>query len=303
VAARGGTDPEAGVVRAQALSDRWQSELARIGGLVKSGVVDAQVRDETVNQARAAEATKSEATARVRSARASVTKAEAGRDKAAADVTAAKARLEVARAEAGRVEALLGYTRITAPYDGVVTRRAVNTGDLVAGGDKAALFSVAKTDPVRVVVQVPEAEAGLIEVGQDVALTVQGVAGPTSGKVRRTSWALAPGSRTLRAEVDLPNPKGLVRPGMYAFAKMTVDLPSGWAVPAAAVGKVGDESVAYLVENGKAVRVAVQPLRGDARFIQLRGYKKTGAADWTSLNGGEAFATPASALTDGQSIP
>ena len=303
-ASEGVGEAEAGVARALALYDRWQSELTRITGLVKGGVVDNQVRDETQNQLRAADAARGEVAARVRSARAGVAKAEADRDKAAADIETAKARLDVSRAEVGRVEALLGYTRITAPYDGVVTRRAVNAGDFVAGGDKAALFSVARIDPVRVVLQVSEAEAGLIEVGQDATLTVQGLPGPpATGKVRRTSWSLAPGSRTLRAEVDLPNPKGLARPGMYAFAKMTVELPAAWAVPAAAVGKVGDEAVVYLVENGKAVRVVVQPLRGDARFTQLRGYKKAGASDWTPLNGTEAVATPAAAVSEGQAIP
>jgi HlyD family secretion protein len=302
-ATEGVGEAEAGVARAQALYDRWQSELTRITGLVKGGVVDNQVLDETQNQLRAVDAARGEVAARVRSARAGVTKAEADREKVAADIGAAKARLDVSLAEVGRVEAVLGYTRITAPFDGVVTRRAVNTGDLVAGGDKAALFSVARIDPVRVVLQVSEAEAGLVEVGQDVTLTIQGMPGPpATGKVRRTSWSLAPGSRTLRAEVDLPNPKGLARPGMYAFAKLTVELPAAWAVPATAVGKVGDEAVVYLVENEKAIRVTVQPLRGDSRFTQLRAFKRPGATDWTPFTGAESIATPAAAVTDGQQV-
>src|SRR5205823_3928475 len=183
------------------------------------------------------------------------------------------------------------------------TRRTVNTGDYVAGGDKAALFSVARLDPVRVVVQVPEADAGLVAAGQDVSIAVQGVAGPpVVGKVRRTSWVLEPGSRTLRTEIDLPNGKGLVRPGMYVYAKLTAEMPAAWAVPAVAVGKVGDESVMYLVENGKAVRVAVQPLRGDAKFTQIKGYKRSGATDWAGVTGSESVATPAAAVTDGQSV-
>ncbi|MFO0849352.1 MAG: hypothetical protein U0871_12480 [Gemmataceae bacterium] len=65
-------------------------------------------------------------------------KARADRDKAAADVAAAAARLEVAKADSRRVQALIGYTRITAPFDGVVTRRAVDPGDYpAAGGDRA----------------------------------------------------------------------------------------------------------------------------------------------------------------------
>ena len=210
----------------------------------------------------------------------------------------------MAKTEVGRVEALLEYTKIKAPFDGVVTRRAVNNGDYVAGGDKAALFSVARLDPVRVVVQVPEADAGLVVAGQDVSIAVQGAPGPAgSGKVRRTSWSLEPGSRTLRTEIDLPNGKGLVRPGMYVYAKLTAELPAAWAVPAAAVGKIGDDAVVYLVESGKAVRVTVQLLRGDGKFTQVKAYKKHGAADWTEFMGGESIATPAATINDGQSLP
>jgi RND family efflux transporter MFP subunit len=217
-------------------------------------------------------------------------------------VDAARERLEVAKAEVGRVEALLSYTKITAPYDGVVTRRSVNTGDFVSGGEKVALFSVAQIDPVRVVVQVPEADAGLVKPGQEVSFAVQGLEGLPVGKVRRTSWALEPGSRTLWTEIDLPNPKGLIRPGMYVYAKLTAELPPAWAVPATAVVKMGDESIVYFVENGKAVRVAVQPTHGDGKFTQVKGYKRPGETGWKELKGIESIAAPATAVVEGLHI-
>jgi len=58
-----------------------------------------------------------------------------------------------------------------------------------------------------------------------------------------------------------------------------------------------------LIENGKAVRVTVQPLRGDGKFTQLKAYKKPGAAGWTEITGNEVVATPAAATTDGQPVP
>ena len=297
-------EAEAGVVKAQALYDRWQSEVSRISGLVKGGIIDAQTRDETQNQFKASEAGRNEATARVAAMRAEVKKAEANRDKAAADVDAAKARQEVARANVGEGNARRGYLKIVAPYDGVVTRRAVNTGDLVSATEKLPLFHVARTDPVRVVIQVPEADAGLVAVGQDVRVSLQAVAGPAeTGKVARTSWSLEPGSRTLWTEVDLPNPKGLVRPGMYVNARLTAELPAAWTVPAAAVGKAADESVVYLVEAGKAVRVPVQLGRGDGQLTQVRRYKRPGSSDWTDFNGSESVASPAASLSNGQPLP
>jgi RND family efflux transporter MFP subunit len=297
------TEAEAGVDRAQFVYERWQKEVSRVEKQVKGGVDTGQSLDETQLQLKAAEAGRKEANAKVVSAKAAVRKAEADEAKATAEVAVAKDRLEAAKTEVGRVEALLGYTQITAPYDGVVTRRSVNTGDFVSGGEKVALFSVARIDPVRVVVQVPEVDAGLVVPGQDVSLAVQGLDGPPPvGKVRRTSWSLEPGSRTLWTEIDLPNPTGLVRPGTYVYARLTVELPAAWAVPAAAIGKVGDESMMYLVENEKAVRVAVQLLRGDGKFTQLKGYKRPGAAGWTEITGNELVATPAAAVTDGQSV-
>lgn len=296
-------EAKAGLTRAQALHDRWQSESDRVNRLVTGGVIDTQTRDETLNQFKAAEANRAEATAKVASSDAAVTKAEADQDKAAADVAAAEAKLDVSRADARRVDALRGYTRVKAPYDGVVTRRAVNTGDFVTADGKQGLFAVARLDPVRVVVNVPEADAGLVEDGQEVRVTLQAVAGPPSvGKVVRTSWSLEPGSRTLRTEVDLPNPGGKVRPGMYVSARLTVELPAEWAVPSAAVGKVNDEPVVYLVEGGKAVRVSVQLHRGDGQFTQVRLYKRPGASDWSEITGKEEIASPAAVLSDGQTV-
>jgi len=297
-------EADAGVERAQALYENWQKELDRITKLVSGGVGDTQTRDQTLNQFRAAEAGRKEALARVTSAKAAVEKAVADRDKATADVDAARARREVARADAARVDALRGYLTISAPFDGIVTRRLVNRGDFVSAGEKTPLFRVAQTHPVRVVVHVPEADAGLVTVGQEVRVTLSsgGPAGVT-GKVARTSWSLEPGSRTLRTEIDWPNEKGQARPGMYAYARLTIDLPDAWAVPAAAVGKFNDEPVIYLVENGKAVRATVELLRGDSQLTQILRYKKPGATSWTDVTGAEAIASPAATLTEGQAIP
>lgn len=298
------TESQAGLSRAQALYDRWQSESARVGRLVTSGVIDTQTRDETLNQFKAAEATRAEAMAKVVSAEAAVAKAQADQDKSAADVVAAEAKLDVAKADLRRVDALRSYTHIKAPYDGVITQRLVHTGDFVSATGKSGLFTIARIDPIRVVVNVPEADAGLVEIGQEVRMTLQAMAGtPTVGKVVRTSWSLEPGSRTLRTEVDLPNPNAKVRPGMYVSARLSIEFPAEWAVPATAIGKVGDESVVYLAEDGKARRVVVQPHRGDAQFIQILRYRKAGSTDWTVITGEERIANPASAMTDGQPLP
>jgi RND family efflux transporter MFP subunit len=296
-------EAEAGVVRAQALFVRWQSEAERIGGLVKGGLIDSQTRDETQNQLKAADAARNEAIARVAAMRAEVKKAEANRDKAAADSDAAKARLEVARANVGEVNARRTYLKIAAPYDGIVTRRSVNTGDLVSTAEKTPLFVVARIDPVRVVVRAPEADAGFVTPGQEARIAFPSAVGLDAvGRVARTAWSLEPGSRTLWTEIDLPNPKGTIRPGMYVVARLDMDFPKAWTVPAAAIGKLADEPAIYLVESSKAVRALVQVGRGDGHFTQVHRYRKPGAEKWTDFTGTESVATPAARLSDGQEV-
>jgi len=297
------TEAKAGLSRAQAIFERWQSESERVNRLVKNGVIDTQSRDETLNQFKGAEAGRHEADAKVASADAAVLKAQADHDKALADVTATEAKADVAKADVRRINALRNYTHIKAPFDGVITHRAANTGDFLTADGKHSLFTVARMDPVRVVINVPEADSGLITVGQEVQITIQTMTGPAmKGKVSRTSWSLEPGSRTLRVEVDLPNVESKVRPGMYVYARLGAELPVEWSLPFAAIGKINEEPVAYLAENGKAVRVSVQLLRGDGQFTQIRNYKR-GNGSWTPITGNEVFATPAAALTDGQAVP
>jgi HlyD family secretion protein len=289
---------EAGVTETQALHDRWESESKRMAGLARSRVVEEQASEETLHQFRAA-------AGRLASARAVVLKAKAEADRAQADVEAAGARVEVAHADAGRAEAMLGYAKIRAPFDGIVTRRRVNTGDFVqpAGGKDEWLFTVARLDPVRIVVAVPEADATLVRDRAPVQLVIPALRGPVhEGTVARTSWDLEPGSRTLRTEIDLPNKEGLLRPGMYVHARIRCGLPEAWVLPASALVKQGDELVCFLIEDGKAVRTPVQVGRSDGPFTEVRGRQRSGRPDWVEFTGKEVVAKQAVGLTDGQAV-
>lgn len=289
---------QASVVEAKASHERWGSEARRIARMVQGGVIDAQSRDETQNQHRAAGA-------RVQATEAAVTKARADRDKAQADVRAAEARVDVARAEARRLETLLNYAKIRAPFDGVVTRRKVNTGDLVqpTSGKADWLFTVARLDPVRIVIEVPEADAGLVEEKSVVTLNIPALRLPAwKTTVTRISWALNPGSRTLRAEVDVPNREGRLRPGMYVYAHVQGAQQAGWTLPAAALVKQGDVMVCFLVEKGRAVRAPVQVGRSDGKYTEVLRVQRPGSSAWVDWSGKEEVALPASGLTDGQAV-
>jgi multidrug efflux pump subunit AcrA (membrane-fusion protein) len=138
-----------------------------------------------------------------------------------ADITLAEANLQAAIAEKGRLQALLEYTKIVAPFDGVVTRRFINPGDLVqaaiASRPVTPLFTCQKIDVVRVFADVPEASATAIRPGLPAQVRLYGPAGQTiGGTVTRIASALDPATRTMRVEVDLPNPDEKLLPGMYA---------------------------------------------------------------------------------------
>jgi len=132
----------------------------------------------------------------------------------------AEADLQAAKAEAERLQALLQYDKIVAPFDGVVTRRLVNPGDLVQAATStrtAPLFTLQKLDMVRVFADVPEASVAGIRPGLPADVKLYGPAGVTvHGTVTRIATALDPATRTMRVEIDLPNPGEKLLPGMYA---------------------------------------------------------------------------------------
>jgi RND family efflux transporter MFP subunit len=302
-------EAEAGRERANALVARWKSEYERLEKAKQT--IDKQTLEETRYQLKAAEATRTEVEAKVESSKAARDESAAKRDKAEADVSAAKARQGVAESARDREKALLDYAKIRAPFDGVVTRRNVDTGHFLqpnAGGKGKALFVVMREDKVRIFVDVPETAAPLV--GKDTPARIRVLAQrgqEFKGSVTRTSWALDPKARTLKAEIDLDNPDGKLRPGMYAYATLTVTRDKALSLPASAIVTQGDQTFCFRVEEGKALRTLIETgLRGGGWVEVLRKQTwpaKDGEPIWEDFTGTEAIvAGNAAALTDGQAV-
>ena len=198
----------AGVKRAEADLTLWQSQTERVQGLVNGRAATEQLLDETRSKLRSAEAARAEIDAQVKTAEVAVIQSRAALDQAQSDLGAAAAAIEVAKEDTRRVEALLGYCKIEAPMDGIVTQRNVNTGDLTRpGADAEPLFIVARSDIVTIRVNVPEGFAAEVNPGDRAKVKLQEMNGKTvEGKVSRISWALDPKTRTIRVEIDIPNP-------------------------------------------------------------------------------------------------
>ncbi len=267
-------EERAGIGRAAADFDRWESEHRRVTQLFEAKAQTGSLLDETRNKLRSAEAAVEESQAQVRSAEAAVIQARAGLDRARSDLGSAAAAVDVAREEAGRASAMLGYARIVAPFDGIVTERHINTGDLTQpGADRPPLFVVARSDLLTIRVDVPEVFAHDVQPGDPATIRIQAIRGQTiRAKVTRTSWAIDPKARTLRVEVDVPNPDGHLQPGLYAYATVLVeeraDVP---CVPASAVLSESGEDACFVVVEGKARRRPVQLGLSDGTYTEILG--------------------------------
>ena len=127
----------------------------------------------------------------------------------------------VAQANLARVEKMKGYQVVAAPFNGVITLRNIDSGALVNNG-ATLLFRIAQTATLRTYVNVPQAYADSVHRGDPAVLSVSNLPGRKfAGTVARTADALDPASRTLLAEVHVPNREGLLLPGMYATVELT----------------------------------------------------------------------------------
>ena len=214
---------------------------------------------------------------------------------AQAGIAVAAANLRAQQATVERLQALIGFELVTAPFDGVVTARNVDTGDLLTAdnGTGTPLFSLARDDVLRVAVYVPQAAAVGVREGLEAKVTVPELPGRTfNAHVSRTAHALDINSRALLTEVDVDNADGLLRPGLYA--SVSVSIPRDH--PAV---MVPDES---LVFNAGGLQVATVDAGEDVHFRKVSVYRDFGTTVELSdgLRGDETLVlSPPADLQDG----
>jgi RND family efflux transporter MFP subunit len=168
----------------------------------------------------------------------------------------------VATAALEKAQVLAAYLQITSPYDGVITQRGFFRGDFIRSADQNSqipLFTVDRTDVMRVVVQIPDRDVPYTRAGNPAVVeidTVPGIQFP--GVVSRTADAEDQETRLMRAEIDLPNDKQLLRQGMYGIATIQLGtLAEAVRIPSSAlVGEVKEHNgQVYVVKDG-AVHLA-----------------------------------------------
>jgi membrane fusion protein, multidrug efflux system len=215
-------------------------------------------------------------------------------------VKAAQSSIGVNVATVRMYQDLQKFEKIIAPYAGVITARNVDPGTLVTADNPSAtreLFHLMQIDPLRVFVDVPQTYATEIKGGESANVYRPEDPGRLfHGKVSRTANALDPNTRTLLTQIDVPNPEGALRPGMYLMVKFIAERQApSVIVPSAAL---------VVAANGK-INVPVVDAENKVRYrhVELGRDDGTNVEIVAGLSGTETVAVhPGDALADGATI-
>jgi RND family efflux transporter MFP subunit len=170
---------------------------------------------------------------------------------------AAQQHRDEAQAELGRLNTLAAYEKITAPFDGIITQRFADVGSLIQAGTSSntqalPLVQLAQDDLLRLRFPVPEAQTPLIENGKKVEVTVPALNRSFVGTVTRYAWLINRSTRTMTTEVDVENPQGVIKAGMYAYVKLPLHVANqALSVPLQALTVGDDPTVLVLTKEGK----------------------------------------------------
>jgi RND family efflux transporter MFP subunit len=198
-----------------------------------------------------------DAVARDRMAEAQVATAKAG-------LAAARQQLAVSNAVANKTRTLLEYTRITAPFTGVVTHRYADTGAMIQAGTASQsqampLVRLSQNAKLRLTIPVPESAVATIRVGQAVDVRIDAINRSLPGTVSRFAGKVNPDTRTMETEVDVRNDDLSLLPGMYASASIALERPRHTlTVPVQALERSEDRATVLVVANGVIERRLVK---------------------------------------------
>ena len=296
----------------------WQVD---IGDHVSKGQVMATLETPELDaqlQASRAQLQSSEATVQMRKAEAEFSKttherwrdspkgvvSDQERESKKADYEAAQARLYSANAQVAldkskvdQYTALTAFKQVKAPFDGTVTERKIDVGNLVTAGSgtsTTSLYRMAQTDPLRVFVDVPQSAAGeLMKAGVPAEIRPSGAASGAAnapsgavfaGKIARSAESINAQARTMRVEVDMPNADHALMPGMYVNVAFSLPPRGSVEVPAAALifrpgvtqvakvdagGKIQFVDVVIARDNGTQVELASGVIAGDKLVLNI----------------------------------
>jgi RND family efflux transporter MFP subunit len=233
----------------------------------------------------------------------------AGSAEAVAELNAARAQVMLEQADVDRLSALTQFKEVKAPFAGTIVQRHIDIGNLVTAGSSAtttSLYELSQNNPIRIFVHAPQSAEAQLKKGTAAVITSSSQPGlHIEGKVARTAKAIDPGSRTIRVEIDIPNPDRSLVPGMYLQANFELKGGAAIQIPAAALlyrpsgpqvavigdtGAVAFKDVTIASDDGNVVAVDSDLAIGDKVALNLSsqiaaGEKvKTSAGDTKSAS-------------------
>ena len=185
-----------------------------------------------------------------------------------AQVDASQAALDAAQSELASTQVkrqhdqvLFDYSRITAPFAGVVTQRYANLGTLIQAGTSSStqampLVHLSEDDVFRLVIPIPESYVRYIKIGDPATVSVAALGKTFTGEVKRFSPDVVANTRTMHTEVDVRNTDGSLVPGLYAEATLLIEQKkNALSVPLQAISRSGDQSSIFVVGPGNKLEV------------------------------------------------
>lgn len=226
--------------------------------------------------------------------------AEAQVDAAQSNLEVTQSQLESATAKKKHDQTLFDYTKITAPFAGVVTQRYANEGTLMQAGTNSStqampLVRLSQDNKFRLVIPVPESYVHYIRDGAPVKVLVPSLNRTFPGTVVRSSRDVKEDTRTMHTEVDVENPQRVLLPGLYADATITLEnKPSALAIPLQAVDRTADSTTVDVVGPSNTI---------ETRAVSLGVQTATDAEVISGLKEGESIVvSDRSGLRKGQAV-
>lgn len=254
---------ESEMSRAEASLAASDAEFSRTEDLVQRQSLQSRMLDEVRKRRDSERANKEAVASGIAAAEAEVGVATAQQKVLAADLESAQAETTIARRELEELDVMIAYTQLQAPFDGIVSERNLEPGDLVRKdsevSDGKPLYVVSSIDKVRVRVSVPEADAALVSRGDEIRVTFPffPAEAAVAGTVTRMAGSLDPSTRTMLVEAELENPDHKMLPGMFGEATISLSTKqTAHTLPARAI-RFREEGGAYVYVIDDDQRVSV----------------------------------------------
>ena len=169
---------------------------------------------------------------------------------------------QMALSEQARVQTIYQYTKIVAPFAGVITKRYASVGSMIQAGTASQtqampVLRISQNNPLRLMLPVPESAVSLIRTRETVQVNVRSISKTIEGRIARFSKSVQASTRTMETEVDISNPDSTLVPGLYADVILrTEQRLNALSIPVDAVARTGDSTSVYAVDSSGVIHIS-----------------------------------------------